>query len=144
MDKVNQESSAVQELQRRYDEMAKIVNELHVENTKIVEHRNMVAAQLEKQTECYVIPGGFCEAWSAIVSLVHIAFPVTTVDAIATDLFHHYKSVVGIMYLQDLIKRFSYNLYVQTLDANNLHSRPCCFRDEKDTIPIDVNQRCKK
>lgn len=116
------ESEIREALYAEYDSKSKEMERLKAEQTQL--------------GVCHSEPGGYCESWSAVVSLIHIAFPESSVDEIATDIYNHFKSEVP--YLRELIQRFSFNLYLETYDPEKPSPKPCCSKDSQKHYPFDV------
>lgn len=84
------------------------------------------AAQLTNP--CQREPGGFCESWSALLMLTHVAFPYASVDDIANDIWLHYEQVAP--HMRNLIARFGYNLYKREYDPRRRPLKACCYESE--------------
>lgn len=128
-------SAISEELQKKDQEVKNKLQEIENLEVEVAAAR---AERLQKRAACHKYPGGFCEAWTSIVTLLQIAFPDASVNEIAVDLFKHYKDIEGVHYLQDLISRFSYNVFLQIGYGDDV----CCW-DEHDQ-PLGAKAQCGK
>ena len=85
-------------------------------------HESQLANDEQK---CQLRPAGFCASWTAILMLVHVAFPYATVDEIAKDIYNHHKQQIP--NIREAIKRFSYNLYLLLYNPNKKSDIACCY-----------------
>lgn len=81
-----------------------------------------------KQENCHIRPGGYCQAWSALITLLQIVFPTESVNTITADLWKNHASYLPTM--RDLISRFSFNLFSAAYDPKIDKRQDFCCENE--------------
>lgn len=114
------------------------LDRLFKEADKVHEELQTLKAE---QASCHIRPGGFCQSWSALITLLAAVYPAVSINDLALDIWKYHSRLLPNM--RELISRFSYNMFAQTYDAkrdkNRVHE--CCYNE--DIVELGLGKRVK-